>query len=59
MPNTTNHGRRQQTRLNEGFYKGIQAKMVEGVCVIKEKEELEPGGVEIDWNLSEWFIPFS
>jgi len=33
--------------------------MVERVCVIKEEEKLEPGGVEIDWNLSEWSILFA
>jgi len=37
----------------------MQAKMVEGVCVIEEKEELEPEGVKIDWNLSKWSMPFA
>jgi len=37
----------------------MQAKMMEGVCVIEEEEELEPEGVKIDWNLSEWSMPFA
>src|SRR4051812_42565470 len=36
----------------------MQVKVVEGVCVIEEEGDLEPGGVEIDWESSKWYMPF-